>query len=325
MFQHPDPANGVFRTPAEEEHFRRGLNGLAPLFTHQYTFVLQVSRFPDEYPAGYELPDGANVAAYADRGWCSTEAAWAIMTKKAFLCCDLGQLAGCSHQCDYSEILRRCAYQSRPTPKTPEQFVAELSQKVFTNGKEDHPLVGRLYNETFFATFARAEKLVYRAVSWGDEEVRQLMLIAATRALTKLRALDLNTNRISDAGAECIAQALAAGHLPSLAMLNLYQNPIGDAGYRALSEVVPSTLHNALQHDGGSAAERWLQSGRVVHVATQGDNGIFVNPLVARSHDWGGGRSSASRSGAKPRRKSDEHPVQAQQIRLYISRPGDKL
>ena len=48
------------------------------------------------YPEGYELPEGSNVAAYEDRGWCFTESRWAALTKPALASFDLGVLGEAS-------------------------------------------------------------------------------------------------------------------------------------------------------------------------------------------------------------------------------------
>ena len=65
--QHPP---GGKRSDDEEALFKQGLAGLASLYAHQYTTVFRLTRMPADYPAAYELPAGANCAAYGDRGWC---------------------------------------------------------------------------------------------------------------------------------------------------------------------------------------------------------------------------------------------------------------
>ena len=56
------------RTEAETELFKQGLGFLGSFYAHQHTTVFRLTSFPAGYPEGYNLPSGANVAAYPDRG-----------------------------------------------------------------------------------------------------------------------------------------------------------------------------------------------------------------------------------------------------------------
>ena len=68
LFQHPNPGQNEFRTPHQDAKFKQGLSMLGTLYAAIGTTVLRLTAAPDGYPVGYELPDGCNVAAYADRG-----------------------------------------------------------------------------------------------------------------------------------------------------------------------------------------------------------------------------------------------------------------
>jgi hypothetical protein len=144
----------------------------------------------------------------------------------------------------------------------PEAFNHELAKKRFTNGREDHPLVSRLYGATFSSQFRQASRLIYRACRWGDDEAAQIAAIAATGALMLLEHLDLNTNLISDAGACALLGALEAGHLPKLTLLNLADNRISEEGTRAL-----------------------ISNPRVMPVWKMGENGWVAQPTWLRG--WG--------------------------------------
>ena len=61
LFQHE-------RTEAETELFKQGLGFLGSFYSHEQTAVFRLTSFPAGYPEGYDLPSGANVAAYPDRG-----------------------------------------------------------------------------------------------------------------------------------------------------------------------------------------------------------------------------------------------------------------
>eukprot|EP00286_Rhodomonas_abbreviata_P027958 CAMPEP_0181306148 /NCGR_PEP_ID=MMETSP1101-20121128/10133_1 /TAXON_ID=46948 /ORGANISM="Rhodomonas abbreviata, Strain Caron Lab Isolate" /LENGTH=136 /DNA_ID=CAMNT_0023412161 /DNA_START=264 /DNA_END=671 /DNA_ORIENTATION=+ len=80
----------------------------------------------------------------------------------------------------------------------------------------------------------------------GDEGV--IAVCAALRKINAvgLNALWLNGNKISDAGAKALAEALK--HCPNLTDLRLYGNKISDAGAKALAEALKhcpnlTTLH----------------------------------------------------------------------------------
>ena len=80
LHQHPDPVNGVMRTEAENALFKQGLGCLGTLYSHQWTPVLRLTSFPDGHTTE-DQPEGTNVAAYFDRGWCYTENSCASLTK----------------------------------------------------------------------------------------------------------------------------------------------------------------------------------------------------------------------------------------------------
>ena len=56
----------------------------------------------------------------------------------------------------------------------PSAFAAELETKSFTNGKDDKPLVKRLYEAAFEEQFGKATELEYNYLGWGDAEAAQL-------------------------------------------------------------------------------------------------------------------------------------------------------
>ena len=61
LFQHE-------RTAKQTKLFKQGLGWLGSFYSHPETTVFRLTSFPAGYPEGYDLPSGANVAAYPDRG-----------------------------------------------------------------------------------------------------------------------------------------------------------------------------------------------------------------------------------------------------------------
>ena len=64
LFQHE-------RTEPETELFKQGLGFLGSFYSLRKSYVFRLTSFPEGYPEGYDLPSGANVAAYPDRGCTS--------------------------------------------------------------------------------------------------------------------------------------------------------------------------------------------------------------------------------------------------------------
>ena len=77
-------------------------------------------------------------------------------------------------------------------------------------------------------------------MSLGDEDVQSLFHGLGQRALLpSLKLLALNGNQIGNAGATALAAALCRGAMPSLQELHLGKNAIGDKGLIALAEPLP--------------------------------------------------------------------------------------
>ena len=169
LHQHPQDGR---RTASEDVLFEEGLSGLETLYGNQHTHVFRLTAMPHDYPAAYELPEGANCTVYADRGWCFTEWCWASMAKSFTKSLDLGKLQG--DEDSKEAIIRACkANGGRLPPLTPDHFAAEIESKTFTNGLEDRPLVVRLYKASFDAAFTRARELHYSELQWSDAEAEQ--------------------------------------------------------------------------------------------------------------------------------------------------------
>ena len=224
LHQHPDPPNGVLRTEEQNALFKQGLGCLGTLYSHPHTWVLRLTSFPDGHKAE-DQAEGTNVAKYFDRGWCYTEQSWAGLTKAGNLSLDLGKMrAGVEYDC-YSLIDDCTQDGGRRPPLLPSAFAAELETKSFTNGKDDKPLVKRLYEAAFEEQFGKATELKYGSLGWGDAEAAQLAEVLASGAAPRLETLYLPSNKIGDEGCKALAAALGKeGAAPRLEDLNLRSN-----------------------------------------------------------------------------------------------------
>ena len=215
LHQHPDPANGVMRTEEQNALFKQGLGCLGTLYSHPHTYVLRLTSFPDGHKAE-DQAEGTNVAKYFDRGWCFTEQSLASLTKSGALSFDLGKMRA-GKEYDLFSLMRDCTQDGgRRPPLLPSAFAAELETKSFTNGKDDKPLVKRLYEAAFEEQFGKATELCYYNLGWGDAEAAQLAEVLASGAAPRLETLNLLYNEIGDEGCQALAAALKGGAAPSL-------------------------------------------------------------------------------------------------------------
>ncbi|EOD05795.1 hypothetical protein EMIHUDRAFT_466011 [Emiliania huxleyi CCMP1516] len=222
LHQHPDPANG-------------GLGCLGTLYSHPETRVLRLTSFPKDHKTEHQA-EGTNVATYFDRGWCYTENAWASLTKSGRLSLDL-RLMRDEEEYSCVSLVDECTKGGgRRPPLLPSQFAAELETKSFTNGKDDKPLVTRLYKDAFEEQFGKATELRYVRLGWGDAEAAQVAAVLASGAAPDLKELYLGYNQIGDEGCNTLAAALGKeGAAPRLEELYLSYNKIGDEGCKALT------------------------------------------------------------------------------------------
>ena len=176
------------------------------------------------------------MAEYFDRGWCYAENSCASLTKSMWLSLDLGLMCD-NKEYDWKSLIEDCTKGGgRRPPLLPSAFAAELESKSFTNGKDDKPLVKRLYEGAFEEQFGKATELAYVGLDWGDAEVAQLAEVLASGAAPRLEGLYLGGNKIGDEGCKALAAALGKeGAAPRLKRLELDGNKIGDEGCKALA------------------------------------------------------------------------------------------
>ena len=115
---------------------------------------------------------------------CFCESSVTNMTKDYDYVLDLGKLS--ENTSGLSAIVRECTA-GRAPPLTPADFRVALSTKSFTSKKADEEMVARLYESTFKSQFAKAEKLFYSNLSWGDAEMETFAKVVASGALDHLK------------------------------------------------------------------------------------------------------------------------------------------
>jgi len=137
--------------------------------------------------------------------------------------------------------IRSQCEQGRQPPLTPTAFAAAIEEKGFTNGKDDRPLVAKLYRETFVQRLQGAETLAFGRLGWQAAEAAQVATVIASGAVPALKRLYLLSNPIGAEGAAAVAAALP--HSPELEKLDLSRCAIGDVGAVAVAAVLLHMLH----------------------------------------------------------------------------------
>ena len=98
--------------------------------------------------------------------------------------------------------------------------------------------MGNLYEKEFDEKLGEATELVYAALQWTDADVVKLCGAIATGKLVKLEKLLLYDNPIGDAGVAALTEV--AGKLPRLNTLDLSHNPnISQQAKDALRAALP--------------------------------------------------------------------------------------
>ena len=94
-------------------------------------------------------------------------------------------------------------------PLSTEAFTALVRSKVFTSGS-DKALVVELYDTTLKTALGEATKMRYVGMSWGDDDLKQLLDVMETVGCKQLLRLNLKgkNNRFTDAASEHLANLL---------------------------------------------------------------------------------------------------------------------
>ena len=180
------------RSPADAELFSRALNGLSDWYSHPYTIVFKITALPAGYPDGFAFDEGSspNTANYAGRGWCFMESSVSNMVKSSALVLDISKFTGKTGDDRRFEGPAHECVAGRAPPLTKEDFWEQLQLKSFTSKKADVPTVATLYNAAVDLRLARATKLDYSDLRWGDAEavsVSKLLASTGMASVTDLR------------------------------------------------------------------------------------------------------------------------------------------
>jgi len=234
----------------ENIKFGEALGALGEWYAHRNTTVFQLTRFPTRYLEANK-EDFENLRfpyrKYHDRGWPFFEGSVAGLIKEQVNLLDLGQGDGNddrrgllqSFERDERtrpllkrEIIRMCTTNQRNPPLIPKVFEEKLMSKVFTNGKEDKPLVTSLQSDSFKEKLGNSKELLFVRLGWGDIQGKELAGLFETGDLVQLKGFSLVENQIRDAGIKAIAPTLQ--YAPQLQWLRLSQNQINHTGAIAL-------------------------------------------------------------------------------------------
>ena len=215
------------RTTEQNELFKQGLRAINLIYGHQQVTVWCLTRVP----AGVERD-------YHVRGWCTFERAIASALKTEYDLLDIGMLERAPDAVTNfeSQVEAVCKSGRRP-PLPPAEFQQLLLSKHFTNGKQDHDLVSRLYADFVAEALGAAVRLTFPALEWGDTEAHQISQILV--ACTSLTSLSLSENNISDDGVAALAAGLNSTQLEEL---DVAYNKFGARGAAALAARLPPTL-----------------------------------------------------------------------------------
>jgi hypothetical protein len=145
---------------------------------------------------------------------------------------DLCSRSGDTGEAENWASLLRAGQLRRDPPVSPARFEAELASRTFTNGKDDKPLVAKLYRDGFVERIGACARLVFAGHGWGPPEVATLAETLSTGCARNLQLLVLLSNPVGDGGARSIAGMLR--HLPKLTMIIMGNATIGEAAAAAL-------------------------------------------------------------------------------------------
>ena len=145
-------------------------------------------------------------------------------------------------------------------------------RKTFTNGKDDKPLVKRLYEAAFEEQFGQTKWLNYRGLGWGDAEAAQLAEVIASGVALQLKYLNLTSLQIGSKGLKALADALGKeGSTPRLEGLYLNHNQIGNEGLKALAAALKEGAAPSLKARDATLATRPSPDQCSSHLTSRAD------------------------------------------------------
>lgn len=191
-------AGKLERLPQERECFARSLEQSHFWYAHECINTWCLTQVPD------------GMRSFDDRGrttWevivgsmltgCSTKYAHVLTelkARKAFVL-DVNQISPgeCEHL-RYGELVERCKIIRRP-PLMPDAFAELIAGKFFTCGKNDRPLIKRMYLKVFKEIYGTVKRLNFRSLPWRDAELLELCTVIPH--CHKLEVLELSLEQVT--------------------------------------------------------------------------------------------------------------------------------
>ena len=196
------------RTPKEEASFKTALHLMGVWYGHALTSTFIMSELPEGWPKSAKTARFFPDNWLRGKGWPTFERAVSGMVKRS------------SHltwrRIVDSAVSRGISSQTnghRAAPQHPQEFAAELAEKIFTNGA-DCEVVAGLYADTLAGALGHTKVLEFRACEWTDKDAERLARVLPMAQ--RVEMIDVIFNRIGKRGYDAIAAAIDRGWAPSL-------------------------------------------------------------------------------------------------------------
>ena len=182
------------RTEQEQESFNRGLKAANLLYAHQLSVVV----VQPVLPLCFTGP------SYEWSGWCHFESVVSNLIKPWDQRLNVQLSRG--DEKSYHALRDNCKVLRNP-PVSPGNFKAQLSKRIFTNGKSDANIVVKLYISTFFALADTIENLDFSNLLWCLPQA--IVLSRALPEFAKCSSLDVSKNPFGAHGVVVLMDGIA--------------------------------------------------------------------------------------------------------------------
>ena len=262
------------RSNTEEQLFRKALSRQCDLFGHPHCWTFMVTSTPAAYPRGFAFTPGKkpNLAKYTDRGWPYAEynMSMLIMGHNAGgMVVDLGkldlaidkyvekklnamvdedeQITPLGLGTDLRTMLEE-AVPRRPAPLTPAHFTADMQRKSFTSRGSDIGIVCSMYRRVL-GRLRTLHGFDYRELKWTDRDAKLLASVMGGGWMTECRRLYLAYNSIGDEGIFAVANALRAGKMRALEVIDIRGNPAKHEARQAVRDALDDLMAQGLMRE----------------------------------------------------------------------------
>ena len=238
------------RSDAEKALFKSALakgGALNLWYGHYFTAVWIQSELPDGFEAKMSALGLART--YSESGWCHVESSMASLIKSKDKRLDLSLRTTHNSEYDhvavfgeydhnhfdYNNLVHRCAV-GRAPPLTPQAMSLVVHREKKFTGNADCNVVDDMYRDFFEATAPTVIHLSLKDIGWGPAEASALA--DALPHFPNCLSLDLFSNPICDAGAEALFDAIARQGACSLQTVKMVKCSLGDGAALALARVL---------------------------------------------------------------------------------------